>query len=119
MRTGLSEGSLFNIARSVHSTVHQVSEFTRVTDNFVKVCFVDQNLAVFCCTNIKLTLSKLSNLRLTGCREGNAAAEVQLRMIRLTINRVTVQWGKVKSALLQRRDITFSRIIASHHVTET
>ena len=52
-------------------------------------------------------------------QRGNAAAEVKLRMIRLTINRVTVQWGKVKSALLQRRDITFSRIIASHHVTET
>ena len=39
-------------------------------------------------------------------QRGNAAAEVQLRMIRLTINRVTVQWGKVKSALLLRRDIT-------------
>ena len=65
-----------------HSTVHQVSEFTRVTDNFVKVCFADQNLAVFCCTNIKLTLSNLSKLRLTGCREGHAAAEVQLRMMR-------------------------------------
>ena len=81
---------------SAHCTVHQVSEseFTRVTDNFVKVCFVDQNFAVFCFTNIKSTLSKLSNLRLTGCREGHAAAEVQLRMMGLTVDLGTVGEGE-------------------------
>ena len=85
----------------MHSTVHQVSGFTRVTDNFVKVCFVDQNLAVFCCTNIKLTLSKLSTLRLTGCREGHAAAEVQLRMMRDEADyRPGDSWGRCREALL-------------------
>ena len=101
MRTGQSEGSLYNITRSVHSTVHQVSEFTRVTDNFVKVCFADQNLAVFCCTNIKSTLSKRSNLRLTGCREGHAAAEVQLRMMRDEADyRPGDSWGRCREAIL-------------------
>ena len=76
--------------------MHQVSEseFTRVTDNFVKVCFVDQNFAVFCFTNIKSTLSKLRNLQLTGCREGHAAAEVQFRMMGLTVDLVTVGEGE-------------------------